>query len=310
MEYKEKNFISAVVYVHNAEKQIAAFMRGLISCLETNFDHSEIICVNDCSSDNSRNIIKELAKETEVNITIINLSYFHGLETAINAGMDMSIGDYVLEFDSVECDYEFSLVMDVYRRSLEGYDIVSASPARPQKLSSTLFYKVFNGFTPENHKLSTESFRILSRRVINRLSSMNKTVVYRKALYAVSGFKADKIVYTPKTTSRNPSDPAEKKYRMRLATNCLILFTDFGYRISVFMTAMMMLISIFMVLYTFIAFFTLHPIEGWTTTVLFLSVCFFGLFAILSVIVKYLQIILELVFKRQHYNLESIEKLN
>ena len=52
-----------------------------------------------------------------------------------------------------------------------------------------------------------------------------------------------------------------------------------------------------------------HPIEGWTTTVMFLSVAFLGLFGILTIIVKYLQIIVDMVFKRKHYNYESIEKL-
>ena len=54
---------------------------------------------------------------------------------------------------------------------------------------------------------------------------------------------------------------------------------------------------------------TVHPVAGWTTTILFLSVVFFGLFAILTVIIKYLQIIVDLVFKRKHYSFESIEKL-
>ncbi|MCF0130867.1 MAG: glycosyl transferase family 2, partial [Pseudobutyrivibrio sp.] len=51
------------------------------------------------------------------------------------------------------------------------------------------------------------------------------------------------------------------------------------------------------------------PVEGWTTTILFLSFGFFGLFGILTVIVKYLQIIVNLVFKRKRYSFESIEKL-
>ena len=75
------------------------------------------------------------------------------------------------------------------------------------------------------------------------------------------------------------------------------------------MTAVMMLISLFMLAYTVVIYFIGHPIEGWTTTVLFLAVAFLGLFGILTVIVKYLQIIVDLVFKRKQYNFESIEKL-
>ena len=53
----------------------------------------------------------------------------------------------------------------------------------------------------------------------------------------------------------------------------------------------------------------IHPVEGWTTTILFLSVAFFGLFGILTIIIKYLQLLMDLVFKRKHYSFESVEKL-
>ena len=53
MKNKEKNFISAVIYVHNAENRVKRFLNMIIRVLENNFEHSEVICVNDCSQDNS-----------------------------------------------------------------------------------------------------------------------------------------------------------------------------------------------------------------------------------------------------------------
>ena len=94
-----------------------------------------------------------------------------------------------------------------------------------------------------------------------------------------------------------------------MAVDSLILFTEVGYRFSKGMTVLMMLVSIFMVAYSIIIYTSFHPVEGWTTTILFLSVAFFGLFGVLTVIIKYLQLIVGLVFKRQQYSFESIEKL-
>lgn len=65
------------------------------------------------------------------------------------------------------------------------------------------------------------------------------------------------------------------------------------------MTAAMMLMSIFVVGYSIIINIISHPIEGWTTTILFLSIALFGLFGILTVIIKYLQLLVDLVFKRK-----------
>ena len=308
---KEKNFISAIVYVHNAAGRIESFLNTVIDVLQDNFEHSEIICVNDSSKDNSADIIKEVSKRAvSTNITILNMSYFHGLETAMNAGIDLSIGDFVIEFDKTVLDFDAEEIMKVYRRSLEGYDIVSASADRRQSFTSHIFYRVFARFGNLRSELSTESFRVLSRRVINRISSMNKTVPYRKAVYANCGLKTDNIKYSPIADAITTiNDKQEKRYRTDLAVDSLILFTEIGYRFSIYMTSLMIFITVFMAIYAMVIYLIGSPVEGWTTTILFLSFGFFGLFGILTVIVKYLQIIVNLVFKRKRYSFESIEKL-
>ena len=309
MANKEKNFASAVVYVYNAEKHIDAFLRMLISVMEDNFEYSEIICVNDSSSDASLDVIRktsEIASTTSV--SVVNMSYYHGLESAMNAGQDMAIGDFVFEFDNTNLDFDPAMIMRVYRHSLQGFDIVSAAPDRSERLSSSMFYRVFAHYSDMQYRMSTESFRILSRRVINRISSMNKTVPYRKAVYANCGLKTDTIKYKP-TTSNESLDKREKRYRSVLAIDSLILFTDMGYSFSRMMTIIMMLASLFMVAYSIVVYMTSHPVAGWTTTILFLSIAFFGLFGILTIIIKYLQLLVDLVFRRKHYSFESIEKL-
>ena len=311
MENKEKNFISAIVYVHNAENRIENFLKAVIKEMEENFEHSEIICVNDASDDGSLMKIKTISQSAETtSISVVNMSYFHGLELSMNAGIDMSIGDFVFEFDSTDLDFDPSMIMKVYYHSLKGYDIVSASAVKKEKWTSKLFYRVFEKFTDLTYEMSTERFRILSRRVINRVSSMNKTIPYRKAVYANCGLKADNIKYVM-TNSKNDllEDKKEKRYRSKLAIDSLILFTEVGYRFSMSMTVLMMLISIFMIIYSSVTYLLLHPVAGWTTTILFLSVGFFGLFGILTIIVKYLQLLIDMVFKRKHYTFESIEKL-
>ena len=307
---KEKNFVSAVVYVHNAEKTIGSFLAMLIRVMESNFEHAEIICVNDGSEDQSAAVIKKVSGQAGMaSVSLINMSYFHGMELAMNAGIDLAIGDFVFEFDRPVQDFEESMIMDVYRRCLEGYDIVSASVARREKLSSSLFYKLFYHFGYLHHEMHTESFRVLSRRVINRIDSMNKIIPYRKAVYANSGLKTDEMKYKPVLKAGFSDDRQGRRYRKELAADTLILFTDVGYSFAKTMTLLMMVFSIFMILYSLITYFLYHPVEGWTTTILFLSVGFFGLFGILTVIIKYLQIIVNLVFKRKHYSYESIEKL-
>lgn len=311
MANKEKNFISVVIYVHNTEKQIEDFLKIIIQVLEQYFEHSEIICVNDFSQDASVDKIKQAGRFAKTtNISVLNMSYFHGLEMAMNAGVDLSIGDFVFEFDNTKMDYSSDEIMKVYWKSLEGYDIVSASPDKKERFTSRLFYKVFERFSDFDCKMNTERFRILSRRVINRISSMNKMVPYRKAIYVNCGLKTTMVKYSCKQTeSSDITDKKERKYRIKMAEDALILFTEVGYRFSVSMTLFMMMAAIFMMVYSLFIYFGSSPVPGWTTTILFLSLGFFGLFGILTIIVKYLQLLIDLEFKRKRYTFESIEKL-
>ncbi len=310
MTNKEKNFMSAVLYVHNDEAVLADFLRTVMGVLEDNFEHSEIICVNDHSQDDSAGVVREISKGAEsATVTVLNMSYFHGIEAAMNAGMDLAIGDFVLEFDACVPDFEASEIMRVYRRSLEGYDIVSASPDTRQRFTSSLFYRVFNRFTDFPYQLGTERFRVLSRRVINRISSMNKTVPYRKAVYANCGLKTANIRYQATGVHGTKKDESERRYRTDLAINSMILFTGLGYQFSVTMTILMMLVAVAVAVYSAVVYLFSTPVAGWTTTIFFMSFAFFGLFGILTIIIKYLQILVDLVFRRRKYSFESIEKM-
>lgn len=311
MKVKEKNFVSSVIYVHNSEAKIASFLRMMIDVMQTNFEHSEIICVNDASDDNSLENIKQMSQIAETtSISVVNMSYFHGLELAMNAGKDLSIGDFVFEFDTVNQDYEPAFIMNIYQHSLKGFDVVSASPDKREKITSRLFYTIFDKFTNLSYDMSTESFRIVSRRALNRISSVNKTIPYRKAIYANCGLKTDNLKYSVINSAKTSPDKKEKAYKSGLAVDTLMLFTQMGYRFSITMTAIMMIVALFMGIYSLSTYLMADPVEGWTTTVLFMSVAFLGVFGVLTIIVKYLQLLIDMVFKQKHYNFESIEKLS
>lgn len=310
METKEKNFASAIIYVHNDEENIEQFLKTIIEVMENNFEHSEIICVNDFSNDKSLEKIKSISKFASMtSVSVINLSHFHGLEMAMSAGMDLAIGDFVFEFDNTILDFNPEEIMKIYKRSLTGFDIVSASPEKPEAFSSKMFYKVFKTFSNNKYEMSTESFRVLSRRVINRISDMNRSVPYRKVIYANAGLKIDNIKYKIVRVRGKCVCDKINNYRFDLASEALILFTDFGYKFSSFMAFLMMFISIAAVVYAILIYLISKPIEGWTTTIIFISISFFALFVVLTIVIKYLKIMLDLIFKKKYYNFESIEKL-
>ena len=227
----------------------------------------------------------------------------------MNAGRDLAIGDFVYEFDMIQLDFKPSEILAIYRKSLEGFDIVSAVPNKKQRLSSTLFYMLMNHYGVFPYRFSTERFRIISRRAINRITNMNREIIYRKTAFAGCGLKTIQLPYKAEKKQSLPKNQAENRYRFELATNSLLLFTSLGYRLSIFITAMMGFISLGMLIYTVVIYLLSDPIRGWTSTIMFISFAFFGLFAILTIIIRYLQILLTLSFKRRSFTFESIEKI-
>ena len=78
--------------------------------------------------------------------------------------------------------------------------------------------------------MQTESFRILSRRVINRTTSIYKKIPYRKETYASQGLKMDTYRYNASYIDKKTYDKKERKYRSSLAFDLLLLFTGIDYK--------------------------------------------------------------------------------
>ncbi len=307
---KEKNFISAVIYVHNNEKYIADFLINLNNVLNDNFDHYEIICVDDKSTDESVKEIKKVSKKLDgAVVNIVYMSYYQGLEMSMNAGIDLAIGDFVYEFDNIYIDYSNDVIIDVYKKTLEGYDIVSAESNSKKRLSSKLFYKLFNKNSDSMYNINTETFRILSRRAINRVKSINATIPYRKAVYANCGLKVNTMKYNAIKDLNVKLSKEVIDSRKDLAVDSIILFTNVAYKLAIALAIIMMIVAIGTGIYTVYVFFSSQPVAGWTTTMLFLSFAFSGMFAILTIIIKYCSIIIDLIFKKQKYLIENVEKV-
>ena len=307
----EKNFVSAVAYVHNNEKQIKSFLEMLNATLAEHFGKYEIIVVNDASTDATAEVIREVANGFNGSVvSILKMSYFQGLEISMNAGKKLAIGDFVFEFDSVDVDYDAEEIFKVYQTALMGYDIVSTSSEGKKRFTSNIFYKVFNRFSNVQYKLTTETFRILSRRAMNRIDASSTIIPYRKAVYANCGLKYKNLSYEVKRDIDKNFSDNQRKHREEIAAESLILHTNVAFKVSSALTFIMMAVTLFALVYTIVVFLTGSPVAGWTTTMLVLSFGFLGMFAVMSIVIRYLAIILDLNFKKQQVVFESIEKIS
>ena len=130
MTNKEKNFVSAVVYLHNDGARAAEFCALLVKELEAHFDQYELVAVDDACTDDTVPLLRQFAADMAKPLTILHMSLYQGLEAGMNAGLDAAIGDYVYEFDSTRHPYAPSMVFAAYQTALKGNDIVSVCPSR------------------------------------------------------------------------------------------------------------------------------------------------------------------------------------
>ncbi|WP_270332074.1 glycosyltransferase [Streptococcus infantarius] len=90
----EKSLLSVIVPVYNNENTIEDCIRSII---DQTYPYTEIIIINDGSTDNSFEILKYLSNQYE-NITLIN-SVNKGVSCARNLGLERASGKYVAFVD-------------------------------------------------------------------------------------------------------------------------------------------------------------------------------------------------------------------
>ncbi len=99
-----QNCVSVIIPVYNAGKYLT---RCLDSVVGQTLQNIEIICVNDCSQDNSLEILREYEAQDE-RIKIINFLKNMGESCARNAGLKAVTGEYIAFLDNddwVDADF-------------------------------------------------------------------------------------------------------------------------------------------------------------------------------------------------------------
>lgn len=106
--------ISVIVPVYNTEKYLKKCLESIIN---QNFQDIEIIIINDCSTDNSLNIIKEYMKQ-DGRIILVNKKINEGVSIARNLGMKLAKGEYIFYIDSDDW-IEQNYFKDMYNKALQ-----------------------------------------------------------------------------------------------------------------------------------------------------------------------------------------------
>lgn len=305
---RQKTYVSLVVYVRNEADVVGDFVDKAARFLRENFELYEVLVVDDASTDDTLARVRQVALRDEHHLSIVELSRRHGVEAAMQAGLERAVGDWVFEAESAAADFELELLRRMYDEAARGFEIVTAA-GDGGTLRSRLFYRTVNRYADLDQPLRTVRVRLTSRRSLNAMLSMQEKVRYRKALYAIVGARQHHIVY--------PSNPTEKTRRVArrldrettsLAFDILLSFSGFGLRLAHRLSFAFGLFSLLAFTYAvFVYLFKANVVEGWTTVTVIASTGFAGLFLVLGVIGEYLARILIEVRGRPLYSVRHAE---
>jgi polyisoprenyl-phosphate glycosyltransferase len=188
--------ISVVTPVYNAELIIPELYRRLVGCLIRISSNYEIIMVNDASPQNDWEIIMSLAKKDK-RVIGINLSKNFGQHSAITAGLDYAKGDWIVVMD---CDLQDQPeeIDKMYVKTLEGFDVVVGRRVDRRdffivRMTSKLFYFLFNYLTGQKLDNRVANFGIYSRQVIESVKKYKEKDRSFGLLVSMVGFRRAEV---------------------------------------------------------------------------------------------------------------------
>ncbi len=197
----EKNInISVVSAVYNEEDNLKQFIERLIITLNKITNDYEIIFVLDPSEDNSENIIiDELKKNPK--IKLIKLSRRFGQPAATICGIQHSKGECCLTIDADLQDPP-ELVEKLYSKyKKENLDVVFTrriireGESFIKKLISKIGYKAIKRLSDIDIPEDVGDFRLISKKIVDKLKSIEEPQVYLRGMIAYIGFKQGLVDY-------------------------------------------------------------------------------------------------------------------
>ena len=211
MNTDQPQLISIVVPAFNEEAVLPQFHQTIALVLSELPFVFELVYINDGSSDNTLSIIKQL-RESDKQVTLIDLSRNFGKEIALSAGLQKAAGDAVIVIDADLQDPP-ELIPELIREWQNGYDVVYAQRTHRKgesllkRTTAHFFYRIIQRISKIAIPEDTGDFRILSRRAVNALNTFNEQHRFMKGLFAWIGYRQKAVHY-----QRDPRHAGETKW--------------------------------------------------------------------------------------------------
>ncbi|SFQ22095.1 glycosyltransferase family 2 protein [Salibacterium halotolerans] len=283
--------LSVVTPVYGCGDCIMQLYNRLSETLESISWQYEIIMVEDSSPDQSWSVIQQLAARDK-RVKGIKFAKNFGQHTAITAGLDEALGDWVVVMD---CDLQDQPeeIPKLYAKAREGYDVVFArrrdrEDTLLKRWESKLFYKVYDYFTESTSDPAIANFSISSRKVIENYRHLREQNRNFPLFIQWMGFETAAVDVEHQQRMSGTSSYNLSKL-MNLAVDGIVSQSNKPLRLSIKFGFLLSTGAVLYGLYLMYQyFFMFEPVPGWTS--IMVSIYFVGglLFANLGILGLYM----------------------
>ncbi len=190
--------VSALIACYKDAQAIPVMYRRLTDTFRALDIDYEIIFVNDCSPDDSAQVIREIS-ENDSHVLGISHSRNFGSQMAFRSGMELCTKDSVVLLDGDLQDPP-ELIADFYRRWEEGWEVVYGRRVKREMpflwgVMYKLFYRIFARFSYVTIPHDAGDFSLMDRRVVGWLLNCPERDLFVRGLRAYVGFKQTGVDY-------------------------------------------------------------------------------------------------------------------
>ena len=267
--------LSVIVPCYNEEENVPIFYEEMMknsAFLEQEKLELEIIYIDDGSKDNTAAEVRKLHEKDE-RVHLVSFSRNFGKESAMYAGMEASVGEYVVIMDVDLQDPPSLLPQMLQGIRQEGYDCVATRrvtrkgepPIR--SFFARRFYHLMKKISQTEMMDGARDYRLMTRQMVDAILSMREYNRFTKGIFGWVGFKTKWLEYENVERAKG-----ETKWNFWK----LLVYSLDG--ITAFSTAPLLIASFVGVLFCIIAFLMIifiivrklifgDPVSGWPSLV-------------------------------------------
>lgn len=312
--------ISIIVPCFNEQEALPLFYEELNKQSQILSDYEfEILLVDDGSSDNTLQVMKELA-EKDGRVKYYSFSRNFGKESAMYAGFVNAKGDYtaVMDADMQDPPYLLKEMLEIIEKG--EYDSVATrrvtrkGEPKIRSFFARMFYKIINKFSDADVVDGARDFRLMKKDMRESIVAMSEYNRFSKGIYGWIGYKTYWLEF--ENQERIAGETSWSFWGLfRYAIDGIINFSDMPLSFVSWLGIVMTIIAFLAVIFIVVrrAVFG-DPVAGWASTASIIT--FIGglqLFS-LGIMGKYMAKMYLEVKERPHYiigktNDEESEKI-